>query len=292
MWWSVRPHLAFPTVEIRISDAQPLQEDAISLAALTYCAGRADRPRDRRGRGAARAPNREIEENFWRAIRWGLSGEMIDLRTREVRPTRAAIEELIEWVRPVAEELGAARVAAFRRRTRRAADRPARGGREPRGDLRRAGPPEGGGRWLRGSELAPEELLEHIRQDEGLRPAALDVSTVAQLGYAKLEPAGRTSSRRSSQSIAARDVPVLEGGSRGGRARLQPGARTSSSPTRRPRPRPGRPLRVRPNDRRRRHACGQLVAREGRSSPLCGLPSLCSPGVPTTGLAFSAGAVR
>jgi hypothetical protein len=53
-------------------------------------------------------PHREIEENFWRAIRWGLSGEMIDLATHEVRPTRAALEEMIEWVRPVAEELGAA----------------------------------------------------------------------------------------------------------------------------------------------------------------------------------------
>jgi carboxylate-amine ligase len=52
--------------------------------------------------------NREIEENFWRAIRWGLPGEMIDLRTHEVRPTRAAVEELIEWVQPVASELGTA----------------------------------------------------------------------------------------------------------------------------------------------------------------------------------------
>ena len=52
--------------------------------------------------------NREIEENFWRAIRWGLPGEMIDLRTRKVRSTRAAIEELIDWVQPVAAELGAA----------------------------------------------------------------------------------------------------------------------------------------------------------------------------------------
>jgi carboxylate-amine ligase len=57
-------------------------------------------------------PHREIEENFWRAIRWGLSGEFIDLRTHEVRPTRAAIEELIEWVQPLAEELGAAEYLA------------------------------------------------------------------------------------------------------------------------------------------------------------------------------------
>ncbi len=108
MWWSVRPHLSFPTVEIRISDAQPIQEEAISLAALTYAlAARVARAIDD-GEPAFLPPNREIEENFWRAIRWGLGGELIDLRTHQVRPARAAIEELIEWVQPVAEELGAA----------------------------------------------------------------------------------------------------------------------------------------------------------------------------------------
>jgi glutamate---cysteine ligase / carboxylate-amine ligase len=108
MWWSVRPHLGFPTVEIRISDAQPIQEEAISLAALSYSlAARIARAVDER-EPLLVPPNREIEENFWRAIRWGLSGDLIDLRTRTVRPTRAAIEELIEWVQPVAGELGTA----------------------------------------------------------------------------------------------------------------------------------------------------------------------------------------
>jgi len=49
-----------------------------------------------------------IEENTWRALRYGLSGELIDLRNLTVRPARAAIEELVEWVLPVAEELGSA----------------------------------------------------------------------------------------------------------------------------------------------------------------------------------------
>jgi carboxylate-amine ligase len=106
MWWSVRPHLGFPTVEIRISDAQPLQEEVISLAALSYSlAARIARAVDE-GEPLLLPPNRELEENFWRAIRWGLSGDLIDLRTRQVRPARAAIEELIEWVQPVAGELG------------------------------------------------------------------------------------------------------------------------------------------------------------------------------------------
>ncbi len=108
LWWSVRVHLAFPTVEVRIADAQPDLGEARSLAALAFslvarCARAVDE-----GEPLVWQPHRMIEENLWRAIRWGLSGEMIDLATGEVRPTRAALEELIEWVMPVAEELGAA----------------------------------------------------------------------------------------------------------------------------------------------------------------------------------------
>ncbi len=108
LWWSVRPHLAYPTVEIRICDAQPDVGDAQSLAALAYSlAARIARAVDE-GEALREAPHRMIEENLWRALRYGLSGELIDLATMRVRPARAAIEELIEWVLPVAEELGAA----------------------------------------------------------------------------------------------------------------------------------------------------------------------------------------
>src|SRR4029077_1761713 len=103
-----RPHLAFPTVEIRICDAQPDVGEAQALAALCYSlAARIARALDD-GEPIALPPNRMIEENVWRAIRHGLSGELIDLQTLRVRPARAAIEELVEWVLPVAEELGAA----------------------------------------------------------------------------------------------------------------------------------------------------------------------------------------
>ena len=51
-------------------------------------------------------PHRMIEENTWRAIRYGLSGELIDLATLRVRSARAALEELVEWMLPVADELG------------------------------------------------------------------------------------------------------------------------------------------------------------------------------------------
>jgi carboxylate-amine ligase len=108
IWWSVRPHLAFPTVEIRICDGQPDLGEARSLAALGYAlAARIARALDDR-EPVPDFPHRLIEENLWRAIRYGLSGELIDLATGDVRPARAQLERLVEWVLPVAEELGCA----------------------------------------------------------------------------------------------------------------------------------------------------------------------------------------
>jgi carboxylate-amine ligase len=108
IWWSVRPHLAFPTVEIRICDAQPDLGEARSLAALAYAlTARIARALDD-GEPLPNLPHRLIEENLWRAIRYGLSGELIDFSTGESLPARARLERLVDWVRPVAEELGAA----------------------------------------------------------------------------------------------------------------------------------------------------------------------------------------
>ena len=108
IWWSVRPHLAFPTVEVRICDAQPELEEAQSLAALIYALGaRFARALDE-GEPLPDLPHRLIEENMWRAIRYGLTNGLIDFTTGEVVPARARIEGLIEWVAPVAEEIGAA----------------------------------------------------------------------------------------------------------------------------------------------------------------------------------------
>jgi carboxylate-amine ligase len=106
LWWSVRPHLAFPTVEIRICDGQPELADAQALAAFAYSlAARIARAADE-GEPVRDQPHRLIEENLWRAIRYGLSGELIDLERGDVLPARARLERLLEWVAPVADELG------------------------------------------------------------------------------------------------------------------------------------------------------------------------------------------
>ena len=108
IWWSVRPHLAFPTVEIRICDGQPDLAEAQSLAAFaTSLTARVARAYDE-GAPVEPLPHRLIEENFWRAIRWGLPGELIDFARGAPIRARQRIEELVEWVLPVAEEIGAA----------------------------------------------------------------------------------------------------------------------------------------------------------------------------------------
>ncbi len=58
-------------------------------------------------------PHRLLEENLWRALRWGLSGELIDFERGESIPARARLEQLLAWVQPVAEELGAAQWLAI-----------------------------------------------------------------------------------------------------------------------------------------------------------------------------------
>ncbi len=108
MWWSVRPHLAFPTVEIRIADGQPELAEAHALAAFSASlVARVARAYDD-GEPVEPLSHRLIEENFWRAIRYGLSGELLDFERGEPIPARQRLEELIEWVLPVAEEIGAA----------------------------------------------------------------------------------------------------------------------------------------------------------------------------------------
>jgi glutamate---cysteine ligase / carboxylate-amine ligase len=106
VWWSIRPHLAFGTVEVRICDAQPTAVESDGLAALIVaCVAQAARDQDE-GVPFADLPNRLIEENVWRALRYGLDGDLIDLERREVYPAAAALDRLLEWTAPVRAELG------------------------------------------------------------------------------------------------------------------------------------------------------------------------------------------
>jgi glutamate---cysteine ligase / carboxylate-amine ligase len=106
VWWSIRPHFAFGTVEVRICDAQTTAGESEALAGLiTACVAQAARDHDEKVPNAEHAP-RYIEENVWRAIRHGLDGELIDLGTRETYPAAAAVERLLAWTAPMRGELG------------------------------------------------------------------------------------------------------------------------------------------------------------------------------------------
>jgi carboxylate-amine ligase len=108
LWWSVRPHHSFGTVEVRICDAQTRGQDATGLAGLIVaCVAQTAIDLDERG-AEATAPlsDREIEENLWRAIRHGAGGRMVDFRTGEELDTRAVFERLLVWTEPARETLG------------------------------------------------------------------------------------------------------------------------------------------------------------------------------------------
>src|SRR5215216_2970360 len=106
LWWSVRPHHAFGTVELRICDAQARGSESFGLAGLiAACIAQAAFDYDD-GRLPEPPRQREIEENLWRAIRYGMDGEMIDFARRDEVPTRAAVERVLEWTAPARKSLG------------------------------------------------------------------------------------------------------------------------------------------------------------------------------------------
>jgi carboxylate-amine ligase len=106
IWWSIRPHHSFGTVELRICDAQTSGDDSLALAGILIAAiAQAAMDEDEGVPFTAHAP-RLIEENFWRAIRYGLDGNMIDLDRLEEYPAAALRERLLDWTAPARSALG------------------------------------------------------------------------------------------------------------------------------------------------------------------------------------------
>jgi carboxylate-amine ligase len=106
VWWSVRPHFSFGTVEVRICDAQMTAAESDGLAGLIVaCVAQAARDVDE-GLPFTDLPRRLIEENFWRAIRHGLDGDLLDLDRAESYPAAEATERLLAWCAPARAELG------------------------------------------------------------------------------------------------------------------------------------------------------------------------------------------
>jgi glutamate---cysteine ligase / carboxylate-amine ligase len=106
LWWSVRPHHLFGTVEVRICDAQTRGEESFGLAALiAACIAQTALDYDE-GRLAEPLRQREIEENLWRAIRYGMDGALIDFGRGAEIEAAAELERLLEWTHPARDVLG------------------------------------------------------------------------------------------------------------------------------------------------------------------------------------------
>ena len=106
LWWSVRPHHDFGTVEIRICDAQSSADASTALAGLmTACVAQAALDHDE-GVEFEHPAGRLVEENFWRAIRYGLDGRLIDLERGEEFPAGAVGDRLLAWTAPARGVLG------------------------------------------------------------------------------------------------------------------------------------------------------------------------------------------
>jgi carboxylate-amine ligase len=103
LWWDVRPHPKLGTVELRAFDAQTRVESVAALAALgqSLVATFAERPVDPQ-------PRSLIAENKWRAARYGLDAELVDLAHGRARPARDAVRELVETAAAAADRLGCA----------------------------------------------------------------------------------------------------------------------------------------------------------------------------------------
>jgi glutamate---cysteine ligase / carboxylate-amine ligase len=109
LWWSVRPHHRFGTVEVRICDAQTRGDESFALAGLiAACIAQTAIDYDEYGYAGRGAPleDREIEENLWRAIRHGAGGRMIDFRRGIEVETRQMLESILEWTEPARSQLG------------------------------------------------------------------------------------------------------------------------------------------------------------------------------------------
>ncbi|MEO5754427.1 MAG: carboxylate-amine ligase [Chthoniobacterales bacterium] len=106
LWWDIRLHPKFDTIEFRICDAQSRVDDTIALAALIQAiVARLQQLRAERKPVPIYA-RRLLQENRWRAARFGLDGELIDFARRVARPERDLIRELLDFIRPVVDELG------------------------------------------------------------------------------------------------------------------------------------------------------------------------------------------
>jgi carboxylate-amine ligase len=106
IWWDVRPHPTFGTLEFRIFDVVTRVDEAVAIAALTQAIVVKLHRLYTHNMGFRMYPRALVEENKWRAARWGIEGNLIDFGKQAEVPMRALGEELLSFVDDVVDDLG------------------------------------------------------------------------------------------------------------------------------------------------------------------------------------------
>ncbi len=106
IWWDIRPHPFFPTLEFRVCDIPTRVDDTIAIAALFQAIVAKLNSLIERNLGFRLYRRMLIQENKWRAVRYGLEGKLIDFGKQKEVPVRDLILELLEFVDDVLDPLG------------------------------------------------------------------------------------------------------------------------------------------------------------------------------------------
>jgi carboxylate-amine ligase len=113
VWWDLRPHPAFGTLEFRICDVPTSPRATIALAAVVQAIVVKLYRLRRANLGFRIYSSALIEENKWRAARWGIDGRLIDFGARKEVPMPELMKELIAFVDDVVDELGSRREVEY-----------------------------------------------------------------------------------------------------------------------------------------------------------------------------------
>ncbi|MBI5877751.1 MAG: carboxylate-amine ligase [Chloroflexi bacterium] len=114
IWWDARPNAKYPTLEFRVCDVCTRVDEAIAIAAIFQAIIYKLWKMRRDNITFRKYPNALIEENKWRAVRYGLHGKLIDFGKETEMPARELIHELLDWfIGDVVDELGSRKEVAY-----------------------------------------------------------------------------------------------------------------------------------------------------------------------------------
>ncbi len=106
IYWDIRLPEKTPTVEFRVADVCLRVEEAVMLAGLIRALARACFAQAQRGEPFEAVRPELLRAAHWRAARYGLEGELIDLAAGHAVPAVDLVQSLLAWVRPALEEVG------------------------------------------------------------------------------------------------------------------------------------------------------------------------------------------